>query len=298
MVGSESPATGDWQCERPFAADLAPGRTLMLPQRRLAMINSDAKLRPPLADRDGIRTELFDLRFRHLARTPYDHLFAELATVAAIEAATSAGCDAAYIDSFGDYGIERARSSATIPVLGAGEASLAAAAQVSERFSIVTVWPRSMAYLYEGRLAACVGGERCAAVHFVSDEEELDRVGTASGVKARMLRSEAGLVDLITEHCLRAVRQDDCGAILLGCTCMAPIADRIERQVPVPVLEPSRIGQEAAFDLLGEQLSRPPAASVTNRSGLATAFIDAYLAAKEVDFEASDECDVCLLPQQ
>lgn len=264
-------------------------------ERRLAMVNSDAKSQPPLPDPEGICTRLYDLRYRTLARTPYDHLFTELATLDAVEAAVADGCDALYLDTFGDYGIERARSSVAVPVIGAGEASIAAAAASTDRFSIVTVWPRSMAYLYEERLATCPGGDRCVDVHHVTDEEELERVGTAVGVKARMLRREDALVAQLVDRCRRAVDQDRSDAVLLGCTCMTPVTDRLAAELEVPVLDPSRIGLGAAFQQLTSGSPPPPPPAAPRRTGLATAFIDAYLAAKGIEQEATDECDVCLV---
>ena len=70
--------------------------------RTVVMINSDGKSAPALDGPDGIDVELRDLRVRYLARSPYEHLLTELATVDAGEAAIAAGAAVVHIDSFGD----------------------------------------------------------------------------------------------------------------------------------------------------------------------------------------------------
>lgn len=270
----------------------------MAERRRLAMINSDGKVQPPLSDPSGVVTRTYDLRFRILARTPYDHLFTELGTVDAAEAALRDGCDALYIDTFGDYGLARIRASTSIPVVGAGEASIAAAARALPTYSVVTVWPRSMAYLYDERLATCPGGDHCRGVHYLSDDDELDRVGRPDGVKARMIRHEGDLIERLTELCRDAVARDRSDGILLGCTCMSPVAAALGDRCSFPVLDPSRIGLDAAFAAV---LSGPPEgrAAASKRSGLASDVVAAYLGlGREATVEAAaDECEVCAVAQ-
>lgn len=259
---------------------------------RVAMINSDGKASPPLADPDGIVTTMYELRFRVMARTPYDHLFTELGTVAAAEAAIADGCDAIYIDTFGDYGLARIRAATSLPVIGAGEASLASAAQRLGTFSVVTVWPRSMAYLYDERLENSMGGHGCGGVHFLSDETELERVGTSHGVQARMVRREDQIVGRLAELCASAVAHDRTAGVLLGCTCMSPVADQLQQDCEFQVLDPSRLGLQTAFDAAGKPAARPTAGS-QNR-GLATEMVDTYLEHGHPGTTFHD-CEVCTI---
>ncbi|GGM45968.1 aspartate/glutamate racemase family protein [Dactylosporangium sucinum] len=261
---------------------------------RLAMINSDGKSAPPLPDPEGVVTELYELRLRAFARTPYDQLFTELGTLDAAEAAIAAGCDAIYIDTFADYAIERVRTAAGVPVIGAGAAAVAAAGAHGRRFSVVTVWPESMAYLYDERLANCSGGQHCAGVHFFSPEDELGRLGTRAGVKARMLRRESDIVDRLAEACRSAVRADGAEAVLLGCTCMSPIAGRLAECCDFPVLDASALGQQAAFDALRCTTAPAPRAR-SLRAGTASRLVDTWLASGFADEPSPDECDVCVI---
>lgn len=77
---------------------------------RLAIISSDEKRARALANPDGITTDLYNLRLRSFARTPYDHLFTELGTLDSAETALASGCDAIFIDTFADYAIDRIRT--------------------------------------------------------------------------------------------------------------------------------------------------------------------------------------------
>lgn len=262
--------------------------------RRLAVINSDAKRAPVLPDPPGLVTELLDPRLRRFARTPSEHLLTEVGTVDVAEAAIAAGCDAVYIDTFGDYGVDRLRAATTVPIVGAGEATLAWAATLGRRFSIVTVWPASMDYLYAQRLATCPGGELAAGVHYLSDETELDLVGTDSGVKARMGRGETDVVAAITEACLRAADADGTDLIFFGCTCMTPVVEEVGHRTGIEILDPSVVGLRAGH---AAALAATGATSRTGRLGTVTALVDAYLgvgatagASCSVD---ADGCEVC-----
>lgn len=263
--------------------------------RTIAMINSDGKHAPVAADPPGVTTRLYDLRFRVLARTPYEHLFTELGTLDVAERALADGCDVVYVDTFGDYAVEQIRALTSRPVIGAGEASIRQAAEHAA-YSIVTVWPESMAYLYAERLERSPGGHSCRGVHHLSDDDELDRVGRRDGVKARMGRHEDGVVDALADLCRRAIEQDRSEAVLVGCTCMSPVAAALRDRLDVPVLDPSAIGlaaaQRAALDP-----TPPPRPSAVRHTGLAAATVQAYLDAEQAESVWVDDCGVCAITQ-
>lgn len=265
---------------------------------RLAMLNSDGKLYPPLPEPPDVTITLHQLRLRVFPRNAYDHLFTELGTVAAGEAALTGGCDGIYIDTFGDYGLERLRAVTDLPVVGAGEASIAAAADRLGRYSIVTVWPASMGYLYDDRLSRAPGGERCAGVHHLTDAAELDRVGTDQGVKARLRRSDEVLLDELAALARSAVARDGSAGVLLGCTCMSTVADGLAATTGLEVMDPSRVGLEAALAALQGLPSPQPAASSLGAEaegpGLATEMLDAHLARLGVERDERGGCDACV----
>jgi allantoin racemase len=265
--------------------------------RRVAMVNSDGKSVPVATDPPGVETTLHDLRFRVLARTPYEHLFTELGTLDVAEAAIGQGCDVIYVDTFGDYAVDRIRELTAVPVIGAGEESIRHAASAHASFSIVTVWPRSMRYLYDERLAATPGGRRCRGVHHLSDDDELARVGRSDGVKARMRRHEGDIVDDLLALCRLALREDGSDAVLLGCTCMSPVADAIRARLDVPVLDPSAIGLSVAHAAALAGDAAGTGANTVRHPGLATGLVDAYLASQDADAVWVDDCEVCAITQ-
>jgi allantoin racemase len=261
------------------------------------MINSDGKTAPVAPDPPGVETTLHELRFRVLARTPYEHLFTELGTLDAAERAIDGGCDVVYVDTFGDYAVERIRALTALPVLGAGEAAIRHAAAEHASFSIVTVWPESMRYLYDERLTATPGGRHCRGIHHLSDDDELERVGRGDGVKARMGRHEGGIVDDLAALCRRALEEDGSDAVLLGCTCMSPVADALRDRLDVPVLDPSAIGLAAAHVAALAPAPAPAGASAVRHTGLAGAVVQAYLNAEQAESVWVDDCGVCAITQ-
>jgi len=262
------------------------------------MVNSDGKSAPVIVDPPGVETTLHELRFRVLARTAYEHVFTELGTLDAAERALAEGCDVVYVDTFGDYAVDRIRALTSVPVVGAGEAGIRSAAEHHGSYSIVTVWPRSMRYLYDERLATTPGGERCRGVHHLSDDDELERLGRRDGVKARMNRHESDVVADLAALCRSAVAADGSEAVLLGCTCMSPVAEAIRERIEVPVLDPSTIGLETAHRAAlasASPVSTSSASGDVRHAGLAVDVVEAYLRAQEKDSVWVDDCEVCAI---
>jgi allantoin racemase len=260
---------------------------------RLALLNSEAARQPPLAPPDGIELEFFPLRVPGFARNPYDHLFVEIAHIDAAERAEVAGCDGIFIDTFADYGIDRIRHTVAIPVFGAGEVGIAAASAGERRFSIVTVWPESLAFIYRERLIACAGGHLCAGVHYFSAETELELLNTDAGIAQRMVAREGSLVDQLAQACRRAVDEDGSEAVLCGCTCMSPIGELLAERCVFPVVECSRVGQAAAMDGLLSG-SRAAERALSARRGDVRRMVDSMLGESDGLQMPQDTCDVCV----
>lgn len=233
-----------------------------------------------LADAGSV-PRIVNPRLSAFAATPYERLVVDVGYVDAAEAAVAAGCDALFINSMADYGIDAMRAAVGVPVVGAGEAALREGGRDRRRFAIVTVWPRSMRFLYDERLRACGLEDRCVAVHHLSGEDELRRLGAEDGVMARMHRGEGGVVARLAELCARAVGEDGAECIVLGCTCMAPIGPAVAAACSVPVIESSRYGYQATVAALRDpgrgEVAKAPARSA--RVGLVPGLVDAWFAA-------------------
>lgn len=253
----------------------------------------------------GVQAELITSRVAGFASNPYDRLVVDVAYVDMAQRAEAAGCDAVVINTYADYGIEAMRAVLRIPVIGAGEAAMTAAAMPEaasgsndrRRFSIVTVWPPSMKFLYDERTRMTAAGAHCASVRHISPEDELARLTSADGVQQRMGRREAAIVDRIVAECERAVREDGAQAIVLGCTCMAPVGPAVAELCTVPVIESSRAGFNAAVAAVRAGAALP-ARKRTERPTLVPAIVDAFVgvgSTKPGDaLAAATECPICL----
>ena len=191
------------------------------------------------------------MRVPGFARNPYDRFFVALGHIDAAERAVADGCDAIFIDTFADYGMAEIRAAVPVPVIGAGESGIVAASANGTRdFSIVTVWPLSMNYLYKERLDNSPGGNRCLRVEHVLPETELQKAGTDGFIKNRMERHESAVIDLLAARVQQVADESGVGTILLGCTCMAPVGPAIQERVDVEVIEGTRNGLAVAFATL------------------------------------------------
>ena len=231
--------------------------------------------------RDGVVPHLVNPRLSTFASTPYERLVVDLGYVDAAQAAAADGCDALFINSMADYGIEAMRAAVAIPVVGAGEAALRQGGRARRRFAIVTVWPASMRFLYDERLRAGGLESQCVSISHLSDEAELSRLGSDDGVMPRMHRGERALVARLAALCEDAVRKDGAECIVLGCTCMAPVAAAIAVTCSVPVIESSRAGFLATIAAARDPAQRAAATGARRsaRTTLVPALVDAWCAA-------------------
>ena len=220
---------------------------------RIAIIGSGtaAKTLPAhlaeLAADTGGEATLVDPRLSAFALSAYERLVVDLGYVDAMQSSAAQDAAAILINSFADYGIDAARAVSIRPIIGAGEATLRAASDAGRRpFSIVTVWPESMGFLYTERLRSLGLTDLCRSVEHVSPETELQKLGSGDDVMQRMARHDATIIARVLEACERAMH-DGAAAIALGCTCMAPIGAAVSAHLRVPVFEASRTGLRAAL---------------------------------------------------
>jgi allantoin racemase len=267
---------------------------------KIAVLGSGTRspdLPPHLAGLADGETEpvLVTSRLAAFAGNPYDRLVVDLAYVDMAQRAEAAGCAALFINTFADYGIEAMRAAVGIPVVGAGEHALALGAEGGRRYSIVTIWPPSMKFVYDERLRSCAAGRACLAVRHVSAEDELLRLASEDGVQQRMARGEGAIIERIVAECERAIAEDGAQAIVLGCTCMAPVGPQVAARVEVPVIEGSRAGYLAAV-AAARQPSDAPSGPRTARGSLIPSIVDAYVDAHPdaATLPASGECSVCV----
>lgn len=154
----------------------------------------------------------------------YDEALSVIGILEAVRKGEAEGVDGYVIACFGDPGVFAAREVAKGPVIGIAEAAFHVASIISTRFSVVTTLARTK--------IIC---EHLLQIH--GFEHQCRRV-RASGLEVLALEDggPAACTDII-EECRRAVREDDIGAIVLGCAGMADLADHIQQVIGVPVVE-------------------------------------------------------------
>ena len=115
------------------------------------------------------------------------------------------------IACFGDPGLLAARELAQGPVIGIAEAAMHMATMVATRFSIVTTLPRTL--IIARHLLHQYGfHQHCAALHAID-------------LPVLALEDGSGLAqEKVRERCIRALKEDGSGAIVLGCGGMATLA--------------------------------------------------------------------------
>ena len=133
--------------------------------------------------------------------------------------------DAILIACHGDPGLEALRERLLNPVIGIGEASFLAACAVGRRFSVLSLLPRLIPKKREQvRRAGLL--DRLASVRALG-------VGAVESYECR-----DGLMDRYRAEGRAAIQEDGADCLILGCAGMVGIAEELERDLGVPVVDP------------------------------------------------------------
>jgi allantoin racemase len=170
----------------------------------------------------------------------YDEAISVIGLIDAMRADPDA--DAYIIACFGDPGLLAARELTRAPVLGIAEAAMHAATFISTSFSVVTTLDRTRiiaeALVRDYGMQAACRRVRATDLPVLDLECPDDRVN-----------------EIIFAECLRALDQDRCGAIVLGCAGMAGLVDYLRTRLPVPVIDGVTAAVKFAEALVGAGLS-------------------------------------------
>lgn len=164
-------------------------------------------------------------------------------------AADGGGYDGLYINTVGDYGLHRLRQAVGIPVTGSGEAAILEAREHG-RFSFVTIWPPALAFIYQAILDAAAANEDCVSIHHLSADPQLATLGRPGNFVERMQACSLTSMQQIRAACSEALERDGADVVILGCTCMQPVAALLERD-GLPVIEPMTVGYRRLETLAG-----------------------------------------------
>ncbi|BCQ33557.1 MULTISPECIES: allantoin racemase [Erwiniaceae] len=154
----------------------------------------------------------------------FDEAIAAIGVLEQIKIGREQGVCGHVIACFGDPGLLAAREMAQGPVVGIAEAAMHMATLVATRFSIVTTLPRTL--IIARHLLQQYGFEHhCAALHAID-------------LPVLALEDGSGLAqEKVRQRCIQSIREDGCGAIVLGCGGMADLAQSLTRELGVPVID-------------------------------------------------------------
>ncbi len=141
------------------------------------------------------------------------------------------GCDAIFINCFGDPGVRAARECVDIPVFGGFEPAVLLALGLGDRIGIVTVVPNVVPLIRRNVASAQLDG----------------RIVTARnvGIPVLALESTGDLSAAIAAEAKKAVVENNAEVIVLGCTGMVDVAEEVKRLLnadgfDIPVIEAAK----------------------------------------------------------
>ena len=172
----------------------------------------------------------------------YDEAMSIAGLLAEVKKGEQLGADGFVIACFDDVGLGACREIATGPVLGICEAAMHAASMIATGFSVVTTLDRSVPLIED--LAVRYGMERrCRRVR-AADIPVLALEEPGSNARQKLL-------DEVT----RAVREDRCEAVILGCAGMADLTAWLTEETGVPVIDGVAVAVRMVEALVGAGLS-------------------------------------------
>ena len=173
-----------------------------------------------------------EVEIRSIPRGPgsiesaYDAALVVPEILASLAEADRAGIDAAIIGCFSDPGIEAVREVTQMPVVGPGASALHLAAQLGNRFAIIS--PGEVGGRVAGRMRALGLSDKFASVR-----------GIAMPV-LELAKDRNTALERVAEVGRIAVKNDGADILVLGCMSMAflEITEDLQARIGVPVVNP------------------------------------------------------------
>ena len=163
------------------------------------------------------------------------HLLREVAL------AEAEGADAIVIACFDDPAIGACREIATGPVIAICEAGMMAASTVATSFSIVTTLPRSVPVIEE-------------LVRKYGQDHKCRRVRSAAIPVLALEEPGSDARDRVRAEIMRAIDEDGCEAVLLGCAGMSDLTAWLTTETGIPVIDGVTVATKLAEALVGAGL--------------------------------------------
>ncbi|WP_088651442.1 aspartate/glutamate racemase family protein [Marinibacterium profundimaris] len=199
--------------------------------------------------------EMYPVTAAIFAHTPVELAMQQVNYLEAGLRAARDGCDAIVCVSTADYAVAVLRETLDIPVIGAGEAALTFGRLLGTRFSIVTVWPGSTNFIHENNVRLHGVAANLASIRNVMEEDILQADTRPDAFISRMQSGDPDTFARIVASCRHAEAEDGAEYLILGCTCMSPIAADVARECTRAVVNPFATAVSVAETMAR---SRPP----------------------------------------
>ena len=172
----------------------------------------------------------------------YDEATSTPGLLREIRRAEDAGAQGFVVACFDDPGLGACRETVTGPVVGICEAAMHFASVIAPSFSVVTTLPRSKTIIEEN--ARRYGMQhKCRKVR-------------AADIPVLALEEEGGDARAkIKAEIQRAIKEDDCEAIILGCAGMADLARALSEECGLPVIDGVVCAVKMCEGLIGANLT-------------------------------------------
>lgn len=162
--------------------------------------------------------------------------------------------DGVVVGCFDDTGVDALRAMLDVPVVGICQAAMLSASMVATGFSVVTTLPRSVPVIED--LALRYGMER-----------RCRRVRAADIPVLALEEKGSDARDKVRREIERAIAEDRCEAVILGCAGMADLTAWLSAETGVPVIDGVVAGVKMVEALVG--------------AGITTSKIGAYAPPRE-----------------
>jgi allantoin racemase len=177
------------------------------------------------------------------------------------------GYKGAIVGCFGNLAVRQAREVAAIPIVGPGEAACHVACLLGERISILTTG----AIIQYKNLKS---NEKYHHQFYTSIQRELQAQGLLDKIVSIRTtnRSSEGGIGTFTEEGLttelkallklgrKAIEEDGADVLVLGCALMMGVADKLQADLGIPVVDPTLTALKVAEMLISMNLKHSPLA--------------------------------------
>ena len=210
------------------------------------VVTEDAALPEPLRN-TAISSQLLAVPDAVFPGSIQERQICEQAYFDAGMAAAAEGAEALYINTVGDYGVTKLQTALDIPVSGAGAGALRQALRHAERFSILTLWPPGMRFIYEMMMSESGLSDFCSEIlHLSSDNILASESGPVEAMKTFQACGATTIENVVRSITALSTRHPG-DTIVLGCTCMHPLA-RVLKTHGLEVVEPMFAGHRRLSD--------------------------------------------------